>query len=146
VADLEWVEERGYFPDLWIPAGDALNYAVAAARKGTITTQKDLPEGYFEAEFVPEKPLRRSWVSEHEDIIAISLLAIFGIIPAYVGRRKTPLFFVIFGACWLSLGVVFLSKKPPVGYVYIILGIVYLTIGLYKWIKTAPGKTREGAA
>ncbi len=136
MADLEWIEERGYLPDLWIPAGDALNYAVAAARKGTITTQKDLPAGYFEAEFVPEKPLRRSWVSEHEDLIAISLLAIFGLIPAYVNRKKTPLFFIIFGICWLPLGVFFLSQKPPVGYVFIILGSVYLTIGLYKWRKT----------
>ena len=135
MADLKWIEERGYLPDLWIPAGDALNYAVAAARKGTITTRKDLPEGYFEAEFVPEKPLRRSWVSEREDLIAVSLLTVFGIIPAYVNRKKTLVFF-IFGVCWLPLGVVFLTKKPQVGYVFATLGVVYLTIGLHKWRKT----------
>jgi C-terminal processing protease CtpA/Prc len=68
MVDLEWREERGYYPDLWVPPVDALNYAVAAARKGTITTQKvaaarkgtittqkELPEGYFEAAFVPER-------------------------------------------------------------------------------------------
>jgi len=36
--DLEFREEKGFFPDLWIPAEDAVNYAVAAVRKGTITT------------------------------------------------------------------------------------------------------------
>ena len=136
MSDLEWIEERGYLPDLWIPAGDALNYAVAAARKGTITTQQALPEGYFDVEFVPEKPLRRSWVSEREDLIAVSLLVVFGIIPAYVNRKRTLVLF-IFGVCWLPLGVVFLTKRPPAGYVFIILGAAYLMIGLYKWRKAA---------
>jgi uncharacterized integral membrane protein len=88
--------------------------------------------------------LRRSWISEHKDLIALSLLAIFGLIPAYVNRKKTPFFF-IFGICQLPLGVVFLSQKPPVGYAFIILGTVYLTIGLYKWskTKTAPGKSSQ---
>ncbi len=136
MADLEWIEERGYLPDLWVPAGDALNYAVAAARKGTITTRKVLPEGYFDVAFVPEKPLRRSWVSEHEDLIAMSFLAISGMIPAYVNRRRTPLFFIMFGICWLPLGAFFLSQRPPAGYVFIILGSAYLIIGLYRWRKT----------
>lgn len=134
MVDLEWKEERGFFPDLWVPPVDALNYAVAAARKGTITTQKNLPAGYFEAEFVPEKPLRRSWISEHEDLIAISILVILAIIPAYVNRKKT-LFFFIFGICWLPFGVVFIAQEKPRGYFFIILGSVYLTIGLYKWSK-----------
>jgi len=134
LADLEWIEERGYLPDLWIPAGDALNYAVAAARKGTITTRKDLPEGYFDAEFVPEKPLRRNWIGEHEDLIAISILAILAIIPTYVNRKKTLLFFIL-GICWLPPGVVFIAQEKPRGYFFIIVGSVYLTIGLYKWSK-----------
>ena len=142
--DLEWREERGYLPDLWIPAVDALNYAVAAARKGTITTQRDLPEEYFAAEFVPEKPLSRSWLSEHEDIIAISVLAILWLIPAYMNRKRTPLFFIVFGICQLSLGGVFLSRKPPVGYMFVTLGAVYLTIGLYKWRKTKAASETNG--
>jgi len=133
--DLEWREEKGYFPHLWIPAGDALNYAVAAARKGTITTQKDLPEGYFEAEFVPEKPLRRSWVSGREDLIVMPLLAIFGLIPAYVNRKKT-LFFFIFGTSWLTIGVILVSEGRSMGYFFIPYGSVFLAIGLYKWRKT----------
>lgn len=132
--DLEWREERGYFPDLWIPPVDALNYAVAAARKGTITTQTPLPEGYFDAAFVPEKPRKRSWVSEHEDLVAISLLATFALIPAYVNRRKTFIFFVL-GICWLAVGGVLVSKKPPIGYMFLILGATYTAIGVYKMLQ-----------
>jgi len=133
--DLEWREERGYSPDLWVPAGDALNCAVAAARKGTITTRRDLPEGYFDAEFVPEKPLRRNWISENRDLIALSFLAIAVINLAYVNRKRIA-FFIISAICWLSLGVGLLPRKPAVGYVLVILGSAHLLIGLYKWRKT----------
>jgi hypothetical protein len=56
--DLKIREEEGFSPDLWVPAADALNYAVAAVRGGTISTAVDIPEGYFDQEFVPEKPQR----------------------------------------------------------------------------------------
>jgi len=145
MVDLEWREEKGFFPDLWVPPVDALNYAVAAARKGTITTQKDLPAGYFEAEFVPEKPLRRSWTSGREDLIAISLLAIFGLIPAYVNRKKTPFFF-IFGTSWLTIGVILVSEGRSMGYFLIPYGAMFLAIGIHNWgeAKTAPGKSSQG--
>lgn len=53
--DLKIREEEGFFPDIWVPARDALNYAVAAVRSGTISTAVDIPDGYFDPEFVPEK-------------------------------------------------------------------------------------------
>jgi hypothetical protein len=56
--DLKVREEMGFSPDLWVPAEDALNYAVAAVRSGTISTTVDIPEGYFDPEFVPEKTSR----------------------------------------------------------------------------------------
>jgi len=37
-ADLEFIEERGIFPDLWVPAESALEYALKAIKKGSITT------------------------------------------------------------------------------------------------------------
>ncbi|NOR83938.1 MAG: hypothetical protein GQ526_10650, partial [Ardenticatenales bacterium] len=76
MVDLEWREERGYYPDLWVPPVDALNYAVAAARKGTITTQKELPAGYFEAAFVTERRMKSNWTTGNEKTIAESVLII----------------------------------------------------------------------
>ena len=38
--DKEFHEEDGLIPDLWVPAADAVNYAVAAVRQGTITTSQ----------------------------------------------------------------------------------------------------------
>ncbi|MBU7032765.1 MAG: hypothetical protein HXS53_09560 [Theionarchaea archaeon] len=37
-ADLEFIEERGMFPDLWVPSESALEYALKAIKKGNITS------------------------------------------------------------------------------------------------------------
>ncbi|MBU7032605.1 MAG: hypothetical protein HXS53_08740 [Theionarchaea archaeon] len=37
-ADLEFIEERGMFPDLWVPSGCALEYALKAIKKGNIAS------------------------------------------------------------------------------------------------------------
>ncbi len=34
--DLTFVEGRGLFPDLWVPAPDALDYIAAAIKKGIL--------------------------------------------------------------------------------------------------------------
>jgi len=89
MVDLEWREERGYYPDLWVPPVDALNYAVAAARKGTITTQKDLPEGYFEAAFVPERRMKSNWTSGNEKTLAKMVLVITSVVVlSSIVRKK----------------------------------------------------------
>ena len=49
--DLEFTEERGLFPDLWVSTEYALDYTVAALDNGTITTQEPPLE-----ELIPEKP------------------------------------------------------------------------------------------
>ncbi len=35
-ADLTFFEEKGFFPDLWVPASDVLDCVVAAIEKGII--------------------------------------------------------------------------------------------------------------
>jgi len=41
-ADLEIIEERGFYPDLWVPADKALGYVVEAVETGTISAQVPL--------------------------------------------------------------------------------------------------------
>jgi len=52
--DLVYREEKGFYPDLWVPSGDALNYAVTAVRKGTITTLQSYQQDIQEIEFIHE--------------------------------------------------------------------------------------------
>ena len=40
--DREFREQVGLAPDLWVPAADAVNYAVAAVRAGTISTEQPI--------------------------------------------------------------------------------------------------------
>jgi len=134
--DLELREERGFFPDLWIPAEDALNHAVAAVRKGTITTVQPLPESVLQKEFVPEK--RSLLEGRREAIIAISILSLFGIVFIFLNRKRTKLFFFIAGVCWAAAGVIILVFVSPVGYVYFIVGIMCIIVGTYKWRKETP--------
>jgi len=64
-------------------------------------------------------------------------IAVLGIIPATVNRERNKQFFFIFGMIWVIIGII-LSLASPVGYVFSILGMVYITIGVYKWKKIAP--------
>ncbi len=76
--DLRIREEEGFAPDLWVPAGDALNYAVAAVRSGAIFTAVDIPEGYFDQEFVPEKTSRmRIEVARLLPLITVVCVGVF---------------------------------------------------------------------
>lgn len=131
--DLEYREERGLTPDLWVPAEEALNYAVAAVRKGTITTSQALPEEILQEEFIPEKPSRRTLTTIEQNLVPVSVIT--GIIVTYMNRNKKLVFF-IWGTYWILIGVYLGPIKPPIGYLFFILGLAYLAIGLYKWRKT----------
>jgi len=87
--DLEIREEDGFSPDLWVPAADALNYAVAAVRAGTISTSVEIPGGYFDREFVPEKTTRgRVEVGRLLPYITIVCISVFlGNIVYRVAKR-----------------------------------------------------------
>lgn len=51
-------EEVGFRPDLWVPPEHAVNYAVAAIRRGTISTRTAVPDGTFDAPFSRERTWR----------------------------------------------------------------------------------------
>jgi hypothetical protein len=139
--DLEFREERGIFPDLWVPAADALNNAVAAARRGLIAARIAPPEGYFSVEFVPERPPRRRWFREHEELLPIALMLLSGSVFIYVFRRQKP-FFLFYGSSWLTIGVIFVLKGASEGYFLIPYGVVFLAIGVWKrWNPKAASET-----
>jgi hypothetical protein len=129
--DLKWREERGFLPNLWVPAEEALNYAVAAARAGTISTRALLPPGYFDVPFVPEKAPRPSWVEEHKEHLAV-LLLILGVAVTVIVKDR-PRFILIFGAIWLPGGVTLIAQgSSEIGYWLIFYGLVYVALGWFK--------------
>jgi hypothetical protein len=134
--DLEFREEKGLFPDLWIPAEDALNYAVAAVRKGTITTVKPLSEDTLQKEFVPEK--RSMWGEIREPFIFAALIISFGTAFAFLNRKRNKVFFFAAGACWVAVGVVIGALVSLLGPLYFILAILCIIIGVYKWREEQP--------
>jgi hypothetical protein len=129
--DMVWREERGFSPDLWVPAEDALNYAVAAARKGTISTRTSLPQGYFDVPFVPEKAPRPSWFDEHKQHVAV-LLLVLGVAVTTIMKDR-PRFLLIFGAIWLPGGAILIAQgEPEMGCWLVLYGLVYVAIGWFK--------------
>ncbi len=89
--DLKLREARGYEPDYWVPAADALNRAVAAIRAGTIPTVRPLPATVRDASFTPEKP---HWFTPEQ------------------ARRLREILVVIAGlGCGLGLGYTLLKAK-----------------------------------
>jgi len=129
--DLEFREEKGFFPHLWIPAEDALNYAVAAVRKGIITTVYPLPEEVLQEEFVPEKQP----IIEKGNLIPILLVIAFGVFFIFVNKKRNKLFFFIAGIFWATAGIAIVALVSPLGHGYSIVGVMCITIGVYKWRK-----------
>jgi hypothetical protein len=130
--DLEYREEKGFLPDLWVPAEDALNYAVAAVREGTIATSQSYREEISGVAFIPEEPTMRDKVFV---LLPILTAVIYGVVPVYFNRKRRAYFFILCGIVITTLGYFLLSREPPLGYVCILLGLEYLVIALYKWRK-----------
>jgi hypothetical protein len=130
--DLEYREEKGFLPDLWVPAGEALNYAVAAVRRGTIPTSQSYREEIMGFGFVPEEPTMREKVFV---LLPILTAVIYGVVPVYFNRKRGAYFFILCGIVVSTLGYFLLTREPPLGYVCIFVGVEYLIISLYKWRK-----------
>jgi len=88
-------EEVGLPPDLWVPAADAVNYTVAALRKGTITTAQPLPQSTLEQPYTSENHWTRLMPGDTQSGLMIALYAVAAMIWAYFNRKKT----------WLLLGI-----------------------------------------
>jgi hypothetical protein len=127
--DMASREEKGLFPDLWVPAADAVNYAVAAVRSGTIATHQPLSPATLQQPFVPEDPWARVRQEKTVLFLVIALIVVAGSVWAFFMRRK-PHLVTITGAAWLAIGSVWrLWMKKPVGYGFLLLGVVGLVWG-----------------
>jgi len=126
--DKEFREEEGLKPDLWVPAADAVNYAVAAVRQGTITTSQPLPSALLQQGFVPESPWARVLNIRFLGIVA--LLTASSLVWAYFMRKK-PRIVAVIGIVWLVFGRIWMVMKPEksVGFGLLLAGVVCLVWG-----------------
>lgn len=129
--DMEIREARGFAPDYWVPAQQALNHAVAAARAGTIPSQVPLPAGYFDVAFVPERPIP-SWYPGKRDFVLGAVFLVAGFVFGVVNRKRDRTNFLIAGAVALAIGAGYVFFTSSAGYLLGAVGLSYLFIGLAK--------------
>ena len=127
--DLEFREGKGIAPDLWVPAADAVNYAVAAVRRGTITTRQPLSPAALAQSFTPEN----RWTSVRPEtvirwLVVAALFAAAASVWAYFLRKK-PWIVAGVGVVWLIVGVAWLLKARPSGLGCLLAGAVCLLWG-----------------
>jgi hypothetical protein len=142
--DLAWREEQGFTPDLWLPPDEALNYVVAAARAGTISSRIPLPEGYFAGSFQPENAGIPDLFQRSPELLPLLvILAAFVLAAVLFGRQGR---FFVFGGLWLiMLGAFYILRfGQPAGYVAIALGAASLLFGLF-WRWRERGKVATDA-
>ena len=58
-----------------------------------------------------------------------------GFPSAVVNRKRTKKFFFLLGGFYATVSIIIVFLESPIGYVFSLLGIVYITIGVYKWKK-----------
>lgn len=112
--DQAFREEVGIAPDLWVPAADAVNYAVAALRNGTITTRQPLSPATLQQPFALEDPWARVRQETIVRYLVILSLAVGGSVWAYFLREK-PRIVAGVGSVWLILGGTWVLMERPFG-------------------------------
>jgi hypothetical protein len=131
--DLEFREGTGLSPDLWVPAADAVNYAAAALRRGTIATTQPLTPDQLAQPLKPEKTYIRVRQEFVRQALPISILIVAGSIWA-VFMRLRPRLVAAVGVLWLVVGSVSLWRKKPVGYGLLLLAAICLVwAGIHVW-------------
>lgn len=130
--DLKYREEKGFYPDLWVQSGYALNYAVAAVRMGSIPTSSSYREEILGVDFVPEKPSENIVVTDYFPIL---FGLFYGVILVFFNRQRKSKLFLIGGVLGALLGTYYLSRKPDLGYALLLVGFEYLVITFFKWRK-----------
>jgi C-terminal processing protease CtpA/Prc len=128
--DMEFREEVGLAPDLWVPAADAVNYAVAAIRRGTITTSRPLPSTVLQQEFIPENTLSRDIQKWIRFLLIVAFFGGSASVWAYFVRGK-PQIVTSAGAVWLVFAALRIARQPenPVGFGFLLAGVVCLVWG-----------------
>lgn len=131
--DLVMREARGYLPDYWVPAGQALNRAVAAVRNGTIPTMRRLPPEALAAEFIPETAPR---FSREQVLHGLQLAAVFlmGLVFGLTQRQRGPLVFMVSAVVLGGAGIIGFGDNTPARVVALLAGLVHgLVAGAKAW-------------
>jgi hypothetical protein len=128
--DMKSREEVGLAPDLWVPASDAVNYAVAAIRRGTIATTRPLPPTVLQQNFVPENTMARDIQRWTRFLLVVAFLAGSGSVWAYFVRGR-PQIVAGAGVVWLVFAGLRIAKQPenPVGFGFLLASLVCLLCG-----------------
>lgn len=135
--DQEVREGVGLAPDLWVPAPDAVNYAVAALRKGTISTALPLAKETLEADFKPESSWSKFLGSAFEFWPVIALFAAFGAVWGYFNRRN-PRLLLLVGVAWCLFGVYWIITGSANAFHYgmLAVGILSLAWGIFSFLSS----------
>jgi len=129
--DQEFREEVGLTPDLWVPAEDAVDFAAAAIRSGTITTSKPLPENIQNEKLISESSLLNMLPTEMTSWLVIALYGILAIGMVFFLRKKLPILFVI-DALWIGMSIYWFTNRPEktLGFAFFFGAIILLVSGL----------------
>ena len=137
-------EEIGLFPDLWVPAEDAVNFTAAALRSGTITTGQPLSADILAQEFKPESDWRRIIELNIKNLILIGSITLGGTIWAYIIRKKPPILIVI-GIAWIGFSLYWINQRSEkfIGYGFLLVGMIWLVFGAVNLIKARNQQRQE---
>lgn len=127
--DQEFREEVGLAPDLWVPAAEAVNFAVAAIRRGTISTSQPLPPAILQQDYTREDPWARVRREEIRFWLVVSGFGAGGLVWAFFVRKR-PRLVAAMGGVWIAFGSLWtVMEKQPVGYGLLLVGVVCLAWG-----------------
>jgi hypothetical protein len=129
-ADLVYREELGFYPDYWVPAEDAVNFAVSAVRAGSISTSDSYVDQVLSVEFIPQSPPARKF--EVKDLFPYFLLIFYGGVFVFFNRKRDWRVFFIGGVLAVYLGLYFINQNMVLSNVFFFTGLEYLIIALYK--------------
>jgi Peptidase family S41 len=131
--DLQWREERGFEPDYWVPAEDALNRAVAAVRAGTIRTVNPLSAEAMSAEFVPERQPRFNR-RDFRRVAPVVMVVCFGLVFGIVNRKRGAWIFLVLALFMASWSVLVFANNAAAQYLAIVIACTYgIIAGVKFW-------------
>jgi len=129
--DQEIREGVGLAPDLWVPAADAVNYAVAALRKGTISTELPLSPEILQADFNPESFWNRTLQNALEYWSVILLCGAASAVWSYFFRKNGRILLIVGGVwCLFALYWLLTSSGKAIHFGLLTSGLISLAWGL----------------
>jgi len=128
--DMTMRESIGLAPDLWVPAADAVNYAVAALRAGTITTTNEIPGAALDQRFARESRWSQIRTLGPTQWLVVGAFLLAGVVFCAINRKK-PTMLLGAGALWMPIGLVWITRsgKLELGIAFLAAAALYLVWG-----------------